>query len=256
MTEEIITLFMSSPSARSSVQSLSNALLASHHCSSQEEADAIANVILHDVMNCDSIVESNDLSQEVLLKALKDYFDLAPEEAVGILHLATGADSNNDDSCDDTDSESLEEEPDQGTNDEEDGEMIGEGECELCERLVQLTRHHLIPKSTHARMESKLFNAAAAIAVGEPERAERILGVGLQHTLDQLQHATKSNIRRILNQTSDICRPCHSAIHKTHDNMTLALNYNTVDQLLEDEQIYKFCQWASKQKPGKYALKT
>ena len=44
--------------------------------------------------------------------------------------------------------------------DDDDGDYIGEGECELCERTVKLTRHHLVPKSTWPRMRKRLWNAA------------------------------------------------------------------------------------------------
>lgn len=242
------------------VESLSSSLLESKHCSTLEEAEAIADAILQDVMNKESIRnESNGMIHNVFLSILQDYLDLTREEAGGILRFAT--DDNDDTDSDDAESATLEKVTNQNLQevnalDDDDGEVIGEGECELCERHVQLTKHHLIPKSTHTRVEPKLWNAATAITDGEPERAKRILGSGLEHAINQLQNgARKTSIRSILNQTCNICRPCHSAIHRTHDNMTLALHYNNIEQLLEDEHIYKFCQWASKQKPGKYAVK-
>ena len=96
------------------------------------------------------------------------------------------------------------------------------GHCALCERYILLTRHHLIPKSTWSRLERR------------PEWLPPV-----------------PNNHRTL--TCDICRPCHSMIHKCHDNWTLAMEYWSVERLLEDPQIYRFCRWASRQKAGKYA---
>jgi len=240
--------------------SLSNALLVSQQCASSQEAAAIADAILQEVGEKSGDTETNrQLIQKYLVQSLQDYFGLELDEARGILRLATSNGENSDD--DDTDSEASEEESNEqaqeGESDDDnyDGELIGEGECELCERLIMLTKHHLIPKSTHAHIKPKLLHATTSMKENDLERARRFLGPGLEHVMDVLKDESKWTIRRVLQQTCDICRPCHTAVHMAHDNMTLALNYNTVEQLLEDEQIYKFCQWASKQKAGKYAVK-
>jgi hypothetical protein len=242
-------------------ESLASALMESHACDSVEEATAIAHTIMQDVHE-----KSNDTGDElemniIIVESLQDYFGLEPDEARDILRKA-GANEGGDN---DGHSESSAEEEDAiqdhtDTDSDNDGEMIGEGECELCERLVQLTKHHLIPKSTHPRIEPKLLHAATAIQEGEEEKARVILGPGLEHVVDALSVSLSDSsnnriiVKRLLSKTCDICRPCHSAVHNTHDNMVLALQYNTVEQLLNDEAIYKFCQWAHKQKAGKYAL--
>jgi len=43
-------------------------------------------------------------------------------------------------------------------------------------------------------------------------------------------------------------RPCHTAVHRSHDNDTLATLLYTVPALLEDEKVGKFVRWASKQR--------
>jgi hypothetical protein len=59
-----------------------------------------------------------------------------------------------------------------------------------------------------------------------------------------------STIRTALGcHTCTVCRPCHTAVHGAHDNLTLALLYSTREALLEDVRIAKFCAWANKQKP-------
>ena len=85
--------------------------------------------------------------------------------------------------------------------------------CAMCERVMPLTWHHLIPKTTHRRM------------------------------------ARKFSAREMLSRGIWVCRPCHSHIHRTHDNVTLADSYNTLDALLEDSSIAKWIKYASKQRP-------
>lgn len=75
--------------------------------------------------------------------------------------------------------------------------------------------------------------------------------------LDQQHHNNRhrAHIRQALSSnTCNICRQCHSMVHSTHDNMTLALEYNTIETLLDDSGISKYCHWASKQRAGKYRL--
>lgn len=162
--------------------------------------------------------------------------------------------------------------------------------CERDETLVKLTRHHLIPRAVWSRVEIKLLNAIkiAKAAINHSNakdkdgtssfqtdilsRARMVSGDGLFHLiLDAINdtsthgssHSSSSQrnnilqdenertlVRRALNQTCVVCRQCHRAIHRTHDNLTLALHFNTVERLLQDSDIYKFARWASKQKRG------
>ncbi|CAG8528676.1 14936_t:CDS:2 [Acaulospora morrowiae] len=88
------------------------------------------------------------------------------------------------------------------------------GTCTLCHRHMPLTFHHLIPRMMHKRV--------------------------LKKGLFTKEECTTRGI--------DICRPCHSAIHKMISNDQLALKYNTLEMLLEHEGVVKFVGWASKQK--------
>lgn len=84
--------------------------------------------------------------------------------------------------------------------------------CELCKREVILTEHHLIPKEMHNKKWcNKMFTAQ--------EKKER-----------------KANI----------CHDCHAAIHEFISNKELAKTYNTVDELLQHEDVNNFVQWVSK----------
>ena len=57
---------------------------------------------------------------------------------------------NSDSSCNDEDS----------VSDSED--YLQDGECELCERYIKLTRHHLIPRVTWKKMKKRLLNISDA----------------------------------------------------------------------------------------------
>jgi len=56
----------------------------------------------------------------------------------------------------------------------EEEEWLEEGECELCERYIQLTKHHLIPRSTWTKLEPRLVKLASAeIARFEKTKTKR-----------------------------------------------------------------------------------
>jgi hypothetical protein len=85
--------------------------------------------------------------------------------------------------------------------------------CELCERTMPLIFHHLIPKTTHKKLAKKGC------------------------TLEQLSSGV------------NICRPCHSAIHKLISHMNMAQQYYTLDKLLGHEGVQKWVAYAAKQRP-------
>lgn len=226
------------------------AVLLSHDLTDSEaEADCLVTSLL------DEIKSSGRDPSVVCVELFQEFFSLSQGQAKeillkvfpGVQEVERASDSNADSSESDTEDCWLEQ------AEEVDGEVIGDGECELCERNIKLTNHHLIPCSTWPRIFPRLMNAADALKSHGSHRAQLILGEGLEHLETSLHDASKTKIRRILQRTCRICRPCHSTIHRTHDNLTLAREYNTVELLLEDETIYKFCKWASKQKAGKYA---
>jgi len=87
------------------------------------------------------------------------------------------------------------------------------GNCPLCKRDVHLTFHHLIPRKVHRRAHFK-------------------------------KHFDKTS----LNLGIDICRQCHSGIHKAYDEMALAKTFNTIEKLRTDEVLSRHFDWVSKQK--------
>ena len=90
-------------------------------------------------------------------------------------------------------------------------------ECQVCERSVRLTRHHLFPREMHKFCLKR--NVASA---------------------DELE-------RRLLH----CCRLCHNAIHRFFSNEDLALRYNTLPLLLSDDKFFRFAKWNSAQSAGK-----
>lgn len=240
----------------SGIKSLSagivSVMLSNDLAGSEEEAECLAASILDE----EGANSDEGRCGVVCVELFQEFFSLTEQESKDMLlelfpGLAAPAleDAPPEEGEDDSSEEWMQEE-------ENEEEMIGEGECELCERHIRLTKHHLIPCSTWPRMLPRLVNAADALkSPNGSRRAQMILGDGLMHLEDALHDASKTNIRKILQRTCLICRPCHSTIHRTHDNLVLAREYNTIELLLRDESIYKFCKWASKQKAGKHALK-
>eukprot|EP00755_Sulcionema_specki_P004393 Sspe_Gene.29965::Locus_14524_Transcript_1_1_Confidence_1.000_Length_847::g.29965::m.29965 len=101
------------------------------------------------------------------------------------------------------------------TKEEEDdeGEALLPGECELCERSMPITRHHVHPKMVWDWAMKKLGKTKEECC-----------------------------------STIGVCRPCHNAIHRMADHKTLAEKYYTRELLLAAPAIQKFVAWAAKQK--------
>ncbi len=85
--------------------------------------------------------------------------------------------------------------------------------CALCTRAVRLTAHHLIPRKLHRR-----------------PRFQR------RYT------------RGELNVVVMLCEPCHRAVHRFHDEMTLGEHLNTLDALRGDPAIERHCAWVARQR--------
>mmetsp|Transcript_23422 Transcript_23422/g.34836 ORF Transcript_23422/g.34836 Transcript_23422/m.34836 type:complete len:318 (+) Transcript_23422:65-1018(+) len=147
------------------------------------------------------------------------------------------SDTNEEDTADDSDSDN-------------DDNYIQEGECELCEREVKLTRHHLIPRSTWSRIKPRFLQASSHFIDGDMEKVEEILSMAIPCTLSNDHLSSWRNTKLFLSHyTCSICKLCHGELHRRFDNLELAERWNNVDALLEDEEIRKFCKWANKQRP-------
>ena len=92
-------------------------------------------------------------------------------------------------------------------DDDDEDENEGSGPCELCSRALRLTRHHLRPRSEHARLAKKIPRA-------------------------------------VLELTCSICRGCHNAVHRAESNSSLANSFFTLDALRGHEAIVRWVKYA------------
>lgn len=88
-----------------------------------------------------------------------------------------------------------------------------QGKCPLCGRVLALTFHHLIPRKLHRRARFK-----------------------------------KQYSRADLNKGVFICRLCHDGLHDRYDEMTLANQFATVEQIKANPAIQRHAEWVAKQK--------
>ena len=227
-------------------------LVSTNTCESAEEAASVSAAIVEECF-ADAVSPMSTL--------LTEYFEqLSGETAEDVARSVLGVaavDQSSDDENEDDDDERPGSDIDFSDDEDDDGEYIGEGECELCEREIRLTRHHLIPKTTWSKFKKKIPAAVEAMTSGQEDKARIILGGTLADDLPSEIVENPNNtilLRRFLSKTCNICRPCHSTVHKLHNELELAERFYTIDKLLEDQELLKFCKWASKQKCGKYSL--
>lgn len=81
--------------------------------------------------------------------------------------------------------------------------------CQLCERNLILTEHHLIPRETHNKKWcKKMFTLK--------DRKDR---------------------------KAYVCHDCHDAIHKLISNKDLAKDFNTIGKLKKHDKLSNFVEW-------------
>lgn len=228
---------------------LKEILLQDNHCSSEEEANTIVDSLQSD------LADTADMDN--LIPLLCEYVGLSMIEATSLIDKLTATGLEQETIEGSSSSFSLEENDGKGPVDEgednDESDLLQPGECELCDRYIKLTRHHLIPKSTWARIEPRILRQMLEGCLEGPFEWVPDLDTGDRKNTTRV---TRSQIRNILRyHTIDICRPCHSMIHRQHDNLALATDYNTLDKLLDDPAILPFCKWANKQRTGKYTVR-
>ena len=92
------------------------------------------------------------------------------------------------------------------------------GRCESCNRNLELTEHHLIPKEMHNKKWCrKLFT-----------------------------------IKEMNTKIVMVCHDCHAAFHKFISNKDLAKNYNTLKKLMENQEVKKFVDWVKQNDKRKF----
>lgn len=89
--------------------------------------------------------------------------------------------------------------------------------CLLCRRMnIYTDRHHLIPRHMHTRIKNR--------------KSKHI------------------DLFKRKDETIRLCRPCHSKLHRLWDEKLLAFKYNTLDVILEQEDVQRWINWI-KNKP-------
>jgi len=86
--------------------------------------------------------------------------------------------------------------------------------CEACQREVITTEHHLIPRSQHKR------------------------GVVCRQFSKQEMRTRKAML----------CLPCHRQVHRLFTERELALQYNTIESLVNTDSMQTFLGWIRKQR--------
>jgi len=109
--------------------------------------------------------------------------------------------------------------PDFAVDDDElddgDGSYEGKiGTCQMCERILKMTRHHMIPQSEHRRIEKQGSHSQAWLRGG--------------------------------NNILLCCRQCHSMLHKLETNKTLADVYSTVAKIKDHPGVVRWVGYISK----------
>jgi epoxyqueuosine reductase QueG len=92
--------------------------------------------------------------------------------------------------------------------------MVMQRRCALCGSEGSITFHHLIPRSCH---RNKWFR----------------------------KNFDKMDMRE---RGIDICRRCHSFIHKRFSEKFLARELNSLDKIKVNETVRTYIKWARKQK--------
>lgn len=87
------------------------------------------------------------------------------------------------------------------------------GECEMCERAVPLTYHHLVPKETHKKVLKRGWHE-----------------------------------KWVLDSVAWLCRPCHSFVHRVATNEELARDFYTVEKLMDREDVAKWAAYVGRQR--------
>ena len=253
--------------------SISEAIASSTPIDAPPSEENLENVISDLLDYFEDVTESH--AKALVFAAAFDAWD------VDVAHITvTVVDADDSDEENDNDSNNEQNGEQDYEVEEDEGDYIGEGECELCERTIKLTRHHLIPKSTWPRMKKRLWNAAPAIEsyhtlctcetkiidekqlkLQQLQEKKEALHFKLGKTLGMTDISnvptsiTRDSVRAYLQTVALLCRQCHSAVHRIHPSeWDLATKYNTMDLLLGCEEVMKFGKWASKQRSGKYAM--
>ena len=134
--------------------SLATELFSARYCESICEAESIAEALVippNDKGDLNSLIDQllEFFPQMTKSVAIRLSFNAFNREDEKLTEIPVNPESEND--SEDSHSSCNDEE-----NDSE--EYLQDGECELCERYIKLTKHHLIPRVTWKKMKKRLLN--------------------------------------------------------------------------------------------------
>jgi hypothetical protein len=109
-------------------------------------------------------------------------------------------------------------------------------QCEICEREIPLTYHHLIPRSTHAKVLKQKWHSETMI-----NSVAWLCRLVLNFC----------SARQMAQRSVYQFRYCHSTVHHVATNEELARSFYTVELLLQREDIQKWRAYAARQRYGK-----
>ena len=140
------------------VTALEQKLKSMQLCSSEEEYSSVADAIASSSSAPDKTHPSKEDMEEAI-STLVEYLDVPEHDAkivinsvvtnvwgeefadnLGLIDNYTSDDNDDEENASDNNPLNDEAESDNAED------YVGEGECQLCERTIKLTRHHLIPK--------------------------------------------------------------------------------------------------------------
>lgn len=159
-------------------------------------------------------------SEELMTETLMNYFTCPKDQSSAMCWQLHEAIVENMDSI----RLSLDDWEDEPQSDESDDEALEVDitACQMCDRSMPLTFHHLFPKKIHKRLQERTHKGHSE-SKGIPKDELRTCGIM-------------------------ICRPCHSSLHRAYDHEHLAKHLNSLETILADEKMQSWIIYAEKQK--------
>lgn len=158
-------------------------------------------------------------SEELMTETLKKYLEFPEDEATAMCWQLHEAIVEHKEIL----KETLDNWDDMETSGSDDEELnVDLNACQMCQRSMPLTFHHLFPKKIHKRIQERTYKGHSE-SKGIPKDELRTCGIM-------------------------ICRPCHSALHRTFDHEHLAKHLNSLGAILADERMQSWISYAAKQK--------
>jgi len=107
--------------------------------------------------------------------------------------------------------------------------------CPICTRRIKLTSHHLVPREVHNQLVRR---------GNLPENIESLYQQFLQNGGKKASKCSRKAWLKL--HTVNICKGCHSHLHRLESNKNLALKFNTLHLVREHPGMLRWASYASK----------